>query len=56
MSGGPCVAGGMCGRGHVWQGGVACMTGGHEWGGMRAGGMHGGGHVWQGFVSMYQRE
>ena len=23
------MAGGMCGRGHVWQG--ACMAGGHAW-------------------------
>ena len=37
---GACVAGGMCGRGHVWQG--ACMAGGHVWWGMcMAGGMRG---------------
>ena len=63
VHGGACMAGGMCGRGHVWQGacvagdgGVhgrgACMAGGHAW----QGGMHGrgasvaGGHLWQGGI------
>ena len=43
---GACVAGGMCGRGHAWQGGMrgrgACVAGGMCERG------HGGGHVWQG--------
>ena len=48
---------GMCGRGHVWQGGVCgkgvCVAGGCAWqehvwqGACVAGGMHGRGHVWQ---------
>ena len=30
---------GMCGRGHVWQGGGwVCMAGGHAWWGACAGG------------------
>ena len=33
---GACVAGGMCGRGHVWQG---------VWTGVHGGGMHNGGHA-----------
>ena len=36
------MAGGMHGRGHVWQG--PCVAGGHAW----QGGMHGRGHTWQG--------
>ena len=51
---GACMAGGMYGRGHVWQG--VCMAGGHAWQGcVWQGGMHGrgcvcvaGGHAWQG--------
>ena len=45
MAGGLCMAGGMSGRGHAWQG--ACMAreglhgGGHAWWG---------GHAWQGVV------
>ena len=45
------MAGGMNGRGYVWQGGMhgghawgACMVGGHAW----QGDMHGRGHAWQG--------
>ena len=38
-----CMAGSMCGRGHVWQG---CMHGG---------GVHGGGLVWQGGGDMHGR-
>ena len=37
---GACVTGGMCDRGHAWQGGAwrgACMAGGHVWWGE---GMH----------------
>ena len=49
---GACLAGGMCGRGHVWQ--RACVAGGmrgrgHTWqGACVAGGMRGRGHVWWG--------
>ena len=39
---GACMAGGVHGRGHAWQG--ACMAGGV----CVAGGVHGRGHVWQG--------
>ena len=57
---GVCMAEGMHGRGHAWQGHGACMAGGHAWqGGMHGrgacvGGVHGRGvcvagkHVWQG--------
>ena len=38
------VAGGMCGRVGVHDGGGACVAGRHAW----QGGMHGGGHAWQG--------
>ena len=40
-TGGPCMAGGMCGR-------EACMAGGHAWQGEHAwwGGMHGRWHAW----------
>ena len=40
MVGGACMTGGVCGRGHAWQGGM------HD-GVMRGGGMHGGGRAWQ---------
>ena len=56
--GGPCMAGGMCGRGVckaggcAWWGGGggACMAGGHAWQGEVCGreGMCSGGHAWQG--------
>ena len=36
------MAGGVHGRGHVWQG--VCMAGGHVW----QGACIAGGHVWQG--------
>ena len=39
MAGGVCIAGGMCGRGHAWQG--ACMAGGVWQGDMRGGGVRG---------------
>ena len=51
---GPCVVGGMCDRGHTWQG--ACVVGGVWQGNMHGGGVHGqgacmaGGHAWQGGV------
>ena len=31
MAGGACMVGGMCGRGHAWQGGVGHVAGGHVW-------------------------
>ena len=36
------MAGGVCGRGHVWRGGV------WQGGSMHGGGVHGEGHAWQG--------
>ena len=44
---GVCVAGGVHGRGHVWQGGM-CGWGHVWWGACVVGGMCGGGHVWWG--------
>ena len=46
--GGACIAGGMCGRGHAWQG--ACMVGRHVGGGGYGRGdvWLGGGHAWLG--------
>ena len=58
MAGGLCMAGGMSGRGHAWQGacmareglrgGGACMVGGHAW----QGAVHGRGHSWLKGASM----
>ena len=44
--GGACMAGGVCGRGHPWQG--ACMVVGMCEGMCVVGDMHGGGHEWWG--------
>ena len=43
--GGPCMAGGMDGRG-AWMAGGSCMAGGHAWqGGMDGRGVCGGGGI-----------
>ena len=52
MAGDGCMAGGVCGRGHAWQGmrggghakQGACEAGGHAW----QGACMAGGHAWQG--------